>query len=102
MPRRSLRSGCPPLCNTAKGRASERDLAEPVRFQDEDLARQLRISTHSLARELRKCSPRACLQRKEAEGTSRMEAMRCLKSHLARRYHRRLSLPIEPACNRPA
>lgn len=33
----------------------------------------------------------AYLQRKEAEGKSRMEAMRCLKRHLARRYYRLLS-----------
>jgi transposase len=35
--------------------------------------------------------PRAYLQRKEAEGKTRMEAMRCLKRHLARRYYRLLS-----------
>jgi transposase len=33
----------------------------------------------------------AYLARKEAEGKSRMEAMRCLKRHLARRYYRLLS-----------
>jgi transposase len=34
---------------------------------------------------------RAYLQRKEADGKTRMEAMRCLKRHLARRYYRLLS-----------
>lgn len=34
---------------------------------------------------------RAYLQREEAEGKSRMEAMRCPKRHLARRYYRLLS-----------
>jgi transposase len=34
---------------------------------------------------------RAYLARKEAEGKSRIEAMRCLKRHLARRYYRLLS-----------
>jgi hypothetical protein len=34
---------------------------------------------------------RAYLQRKEAEGKTRIEAMRCLKRHLARRYYRLLS-----------
>jgi transposase len=34
---------------------------------------------------------RAYLQRKEAEGKTRMEAMCCLKRHLARRYYRLLS-----------
>jgi DNA repair exonuclease SbcCD ATPase subunit len=33
------------------------------------------------------------LQRKEAEGKSRIEALRCLKRLLARRYHRLLSAP---------
>jgi dihydrofolate reductase len=36
---------------------------------------------------------RAYLARKEAEGKSRIEAMRCLKRHLARRYHRLLLEP---------
>jgi hypothetical protein len=36
---------------------------------------------------------RAYLARKEAEGKSRIEAMRCLKRHLARRYHRLLLRP---------
>ncbi len=34
---------------------------------------------------------RACLARKEAEGKSRIEVMRCLKRHLARKYYRLLS-----------
>lgn len=34
---------------------------------------------------------RAYLQRKEAEDETRMEAMRCLKRHLARRYYRLFS-----------
>lgn len=34
---------------------------------------------------------RAYLQRKEAEGKTRMEAMLCLKRHLARRCYRLLS-----------
>jgi hypothetical protein len=36
---------------------------------------------------------RAYLQRKEAEGKTRMKAMRRLKRHLARPYHRLLRLP---------
>lgn len=36
---------------------------------------------------------RAYLQRKEAEGKSCMEAMRCLKPHLARYYHGMLLCP---------
>ncbi|HTD10294.1 MAG TPA: hypothetical protein VK680_15520, partial [Solirubrobacteraceae bacterium] len=36
---------------------------------------------------------RAYLQRKEAEGKTRMEAMRCLKRHLTLKYYRLLSEP---------
>jgi hypothetical protein len=39
---------------------------------------------------------RAYLQRKEAEGNARIEAMRCLKRHLARHYHRLLLTPPSP------
>jgi hypothetical protein len=39
---------------------------------------------------------RVYLARKEAEGKSRMEAMRCLKRHLARHYHRLLLRPQAP------
>ena len=46
---------------------------------------------------------RAYLARKEAESKSRIEAMRCLKRHLARKYcrllserSRSMSLPAEP------
>ena len=42
---------------------------------------------------------RAYLARKEAEGKSRIEAMRCLKRHLARHYQRLLSAP--PEVHRP-
>jgi hypothetical protein len=35
-------------------------------------------------------STRVYLARKEAEGKSRIEAMRCFKRHLARHYHRLL------------
>jgi transposase len=36
---------------------------------------------------------RAYLQRKEAEGKTRIEAMRCLKRYLARHYHHLLLRP---------
>jgi transposase len=42
---------------------------------------------------------RAYLARKEAEGKTRIEAMRCLKRYLARHYHRLLlGAPREIAC----
>jgi transposase len=54
--------------------------------------RQLNRALHIIAITRGRLDPetRAYLQRKEAEGKSRMEAMRCLKRHLARRYHRLL------------
>jgi transposase len=68
--------------------------------------RQLNRALHIIAITRGRLDPetRAYLQRKEAEGKSRMEAMRCLKRHLARRYYRLLSersrsmglLPPEP------
>jgi hypothetical protein len=36
------------------------------------------------------------LARKQAEGKTKKSALRCLKRHLARRFHRLLSLPAEP------
>jgi transposase len=45
---------------------------------------------------------KAYLQRKEAEGKSRMEALRCLKRQLARHFHRLLLKPPLTAATRPA
>lgn len=45
---------------------------------------------------------KAYLQRKEAEGKSRMEALRCLKRQLARHFHRLLLKPPTAAIPRPA
>jgi transposase len=55
--------------------------------------RQLNRALHVIAITRGRIDPttRAYLARKEAEGKSRIEAMRCLKRHLARRYHRILS-----------
>lgn len=52
--------------------------------------RQLNRALHIIAITRGRLDPetRAYLQRKEAEGKSRIEAMRCLKRHLARHYHR--------------
>jgi len=52
--------------------------------------RQLNRALHIIAITRGRIDPqtRAYLTRKEAEGKSRIEAMRCLKRHLARRYHR--------------
>lgn len=55
--------------------------------------RQLNRALHVIAITRGRIDPqtRAYLKRKEAEGKTRMEAMRCLKRHLARRYHGLLS-----------
>jgi hypothetical protein len=50
-----------------------------------------RRRTSSITRGCLEPEPRAYLQGKEAEGKTRMEAMRCLERHLARRYCRLLS-----------
>jgi transposase len=54
--------------------------------------RQLNRALHVIAITRGRIDPqtRAYLARKEAEGKSRIEAMRCLKRHLARHYHRLL------------
>jgi transposase len=54
--------------------------------------RQLNRALHVIAITRGRLDPgtRAYLQRKEAEGKTRIEAMRCLKRHLARRYYRLL------------
>jgi hypothetical protein len=46
----------------------------------------LRPAAHPITRGRLDPETRACLQRKEAEGKTRMEAMRCLERHLARGY----------------
>jgi transposase len=60
--------------------------------------RQLNRALHMIAITRARHDPatRAYLQRKIAEGKTRKEAIRCLKRHLARRFHRLLA---EPAAN---
>jgi transposase len=55
--------------------------------------RQLNRALHIITITRGRIDPttRAYLQRKEAEGKTRMEAMRCLKRHLARHYHQLLA-----------
>jgi transposase len=57
--------------------------------------RQLNRALHTIAitRARRDPQTRAYLDRKMAEGETRKEALRCLKRHLARRFHRLLSEP---------
>jgi transposase len=57
--------------------------------------RQLNRALHMIAitRARRDPTTRAYLERKIAEGKTRKEALRCLKRHLARRFHRLLTEP---------
>jgi transposase len=57
--------------------------------------RRMNHALHIIAitRARRDLATEAYLQRKEAEGKTRMEALRCLKRHLARRFHRILLRP---------
>jgi transposase len=58
--------------------------------------RQLNCALHRLAVNKGRWDPNSAnyLARKQAEGKTRMEALRCLKRHLARRVHRLLTQPI--------
>ncbi len=61
--------------------------------------RQMNCALHRLAITKARLDPAtaAYLTRKQAEGKSRREALRCLKRHLARRVHRLLQAPPDPA-----
>jgi transposase len=61
--------------------------------------RQLNSALHIIAITRARYDPhtKAYLARKEAEGKTRKGALRCLKRHLARRFHYLLSLPPETA-----
>jgi Transposase IS116/IS110/IS902 family len=60
--------------------------------------RQLNLALHRLAVNRARLDPvtAAYLKRKQAEGKSRMEALRCLKRYLARRVYRLLTVPTQP------
>ena len=60
--------------------------------------RQLNRAIHIIAIARTTCDPttRAYLDRKTAEGKTRLEAIRCLKRHLARRIYHLLATPSAP------
>jgi transposase len=60
--------------------------------------RQLNHALHIIAITRARCDPatRAYLARKEAEGKTKKGALRCLKRHLARRFHQLLSPSATP------
>ena len=66
--------------------------------------RRINRALHTIAVTRGRWDPesKAYLQRKEAEGKSRMEALRCLKRLLARRFHRLLMQPPATVERRPA
>jgi transposase len=66
--------------------------------------RRINHALHIIAitRGRRDPATKAYLERKEAEGKSRMEALRCLKRQLARRFHRLLLQPPATPTARPA
>jgi transposase len=61
--------------------------------------RQLNHALHIIAITRARHDPatKAYLERKEAEGKTHKGALRCLKRHLARRFHRLLSQPVQTA-----
>jgi transposase len=65
--------------------------------------RQLNCALHRLAVNKGRLDPETAtyLARKQAEGKTRREALRCLKRHLARRIWRLLQPPTDPTSNRP-
>jgi transposase len=66
--------------------------------------RQLNHALHIIAITRARHDPatRAYLARKEAEGKGKKGALRCLKRHLARRFHHLLSLPAQTPQSDPA
>jgi transposase len=60
--------------------------------------RQLNRALHMIAITRARHDPatKAYLARKQAEGKTKKGALRCLKRHLARRFHQLLCLPAEP------
>jgi transposase len=65
--------------------------------------RQLNRALHMIAitRARRDPATRAYLERKIAEGKTRKQALRCLKRHLARRFHRLLAEPHHTSDHAP-
>jgi transposase len=65
-------------------------------FEEARWHRQLNLALHRLAVNKARLDPvtASYLQRKQAEGKSRLEALRCLKRHLARRIFRLLATSL--------
>jgi hypothetical protein len=65
--------------------------------------RQLNRALHTIAitRASHDPTTKTYLARKQAEGKTKKDALRCLKRHLARRFHHLLSQPAQPADQSP-
>ncbi|HEY6398813.1 MAG TPA: hypothetical protein VIX82_15295, partial [Solirubrobacteraceae bacterium] len=66
--------------------------------------RQLNRALHVVAVTRARVDPetRAFLERKLAEGKTKKGALRCLKRHLARRFHHLLALPAQTIPEHPS
>jgi transposase len=79
--------------------SGKRDRHRLHRGGDRQLNRALHVIAISRGR--RDPATRAYLHRKQTEGKTRMEALRCLKRQLARHFHRLLLLPPATHTQRP-
>jgi transposase len=88
-------------CGTApiKCSSGQRDRHRLNRGGDRQLNHALHII--AITRAQRDPATKQYLARKEAEGKTRKGALRCLKRHLARRFHHLLALPVEPLLAEP-
>jgi transposase len=86
----ALQSGTAPI----KCSSGQRDRHRLNRGGDRQLNHALHII--AITRAQRDPATKEYLARKEAEGKTKKGALRCLKRHLARRFHQLLALPAEP------
>jgi transposase len=91
----ALQSGTAPI----KCSSGQRDRHRLNRGGDRQLNHALHIIAITRAR--RDPATKQYLARKEAEGKTKKAALRCLKRHLARRFHQLLVLPVEPLAAEP-
>jgi transposase len=88
-------------CGTApiKCSSGQRDRHRLNRGGDRQLNHALHII--AITRAQRDPTTKEYLARKEAEGKTKKGALRCLKRHLARRFHHLLALPVAPLLAEP-
>jgi transposase len=91
----ALQSGTAPI----KCSSGQRDRYRLNRGGDRQLNHALHII--AITRAQHDPATKEYLARKEAEGKTKKGALRCLKRHLARRFHHLLALPAEPIVAEP-